>query len=247
MGKKNKKLNLDKDALYDYYINKELSPREIGEIFNCTTKSVRNYLIKYDIPLRSMSESIVISSSKRSDDTLRKRAQKFRKTWYLRPIEEREEINKSRKTKPENLKLAIEKSKITKMANKSGKQSKSEDSFYKMLLIIFEKDDIIRQYYDKDRYPFNCDFYIKSKDLFIEYQGHPSHGYCPFNRNNKDHINYLSKQTLDMTTWTHRDVLKLDYAKKSNINLLLVYPRHDNYLLKNNKLLSFQISDLEKI
>ena len=57
----------------------------------------------------------------------------------------------------------------------------------------------------------------------------------------------LNKQTLDMTTWTHRDVLKLDYAKKSNINLLLVYPRHDNYLLKNNKLLSFQISDLEKI
>ena len=50
-----------------------------------------------------------------------------------------------------------------------------------------------------------------------------------------------------MTTWTHRDVLKLDYAKKSNINLLLVYPRHNNYLLKNNKLLSFQISDLEKI
>ena len=55
-----------------------------------------------------------------------------------------------------------------------------------MLLIIFEKDDIIRQYYDKDRYPFNCDFYIKSKDLFIEYQGHPSHGYCPFNRNNRE-------------------------------------------------------------
>ena len=80
MGKKNKKLNLDKDALYDYYINKELSPREIGEIFNCTTKSVRNYLIKYDIPLRSMSESIMISSSKRSDDTLRKRAQKLLKS-----------------------------------------------------------------------------------------------------------------------------------------------------------------------
>lgn len=233
MGKKNKKLNLDKDVLYDYYINKELSPREIGEIFNCTTKSVRNYLIKYSIPLRSMSESIMISSSKRSDDTLRKRAQKFRKTWYSRPIKEREEINKSRKTKPENLKVAIEKSRITKMANKSGKQSKSEDSFYKMLLIIFEKDDIIRQYYDKDRYPFNCDFYIKSKDLFIECNYTWLHEDHPFDKNNTDDLiklNYKLEKSKKskyhayaVKVWTEIDPLKLTTFRKNKLNFMIVY------------------------
>lgn len=246
MGRKNQKLNLEKDILYKYYIEDKLSPREIGELLNCTTKSVRNYLMKYKIPLRTMSESIVISSAKRSEDVLRERALKFRNTWYSRPENEREEINKSRKTKSENLEQALKKSMITKMNRNSGTKSRSEDGFYHLLCNIFGKEDIIRQYFD-ERYPFNCDFYIKSKDLFIEYQGHPSHGYCPFNKDDKECIEFLNKQTIDMTTWTIRDIKKINVARNSGIRLVLIYPKHSNYLIENNKTTTFQSSELEKI
>ena len=64
----------------------------------------------------------------------------------------------------EEIKLKIYK---TKKQNHSFNTSSYEDVFYSKLLLIFDSEDIIRQYYD-DRYPFNCDFYIKSKDLFIE-------------------------------------------------------------------------------
>lgn len=50
--------------------------------------------------------------------------------------------------------------------NKSFNKSISEDQCYNLLKEIFP--DIIRQYRDV-RYPFNCDFYIPSNDLFIEY------------------------------------------------------------------------------
>lgn len=45
--------------------------------------------------------------------------------------------------------------------------SKPEDRFYEMLCSKFGAEDVIRQY-DDARYPFACDFYVKSKDLFIE-------------------------------------------------------------------------------
>ena len=51
-------------------------------------------------------------------------------------------------------------------------KSKSEDKMYQKLCEQYGASDVIRQYYDKTRYPFHCDFYIKSKDLFIELNAH---------------------------------------------------------------------------
>lgn len=45
MSSKNKKLNLDKETLYDLYANQQMTSEEIAKIFNCTSKSIRNYLI----------------------------------------------------------------------------------------------------------------------------------------------------------------------------------------------------------
>lgn len=58
---------------------------------------------------------------------------------------------------------------------------------------MFDKDDIIYQYSDKERYPFNCDFYVKSKDLFIEVNYFWTHGTEPFNENNPEHIKKLNE------------------------------------------------------
>lgn len=69
--------------------------------------------------------------------------------------------------------------------NNSFPSNKEEDSFYNLLLQIFPKEDIERQYSDS-RYPFNCDFYIRSLDLFIELNFHFTHGFHPFNSNSKE-------------------------------------------------------------
>ena len=246
MGKQNKKIFIDKKELYDLYWKDNLSIPEISKIFNCTATTIGIKMRKYGIPRRNDSEAVKISSAKRSREALRKRAIKFRETWYSRPENEREKINKSRATKPENREVQTRKARESKLRNNTNKTSKAEDSFYHLLTILFDKDDVIRPYTD-ERYPFLCDFYIKSKDLFIEYQGHPSHGYCPFEKDNKEHLAYLEKQTIDMTTWTKRDVVKLETAKRNNIRLALIYPHHNNYLIENSKTTTFKINELEKI
>lgn len=123
-----------------------------------------------------------------------------------------------------------------------GRKSKSEESYYNKLVKLFGEDDIIREYRE-ERYPFNCDFYIKSKDLFIEFQGHQSHGIEPYDENNIEHLKLINESHCDMTTFTTRDPHKLDVAKQNNITLILVYPRHKNWIVQNGKLQVLESSD----
>ena len=55
--------------------------------------------------------------------------------------------------------------------NSKANSSRKENEIYNKLLLYFNKDDIIRLYECDYRYPYECDFYIKSLDLFIEYNG----------------------------------------------------------------------------
>lgn len=74
------------------------------------------------------------------------------------------EVKTKKKSK---LKESKKKEYITKKQNNSFNKSKPEEYFYNYLLHKYSKEDIVRQYRD-ERYPFACDFYIKSQDLFIE-------------------------------------------------------------------------------
>lgn len=123
------------------------------------------------------------------------------------------------------------------------KKSKEEDTVYEMLKPVFP--DIIRQY-QESRYPYACDFYIPSKDLFIEYQGYCSHGHnkChePYDPTNPKHIkkvkelqrkadgydlisgNVRSKPGQQyryyIKVWTEIDPLKRQIAKNNNLNFI---------------------------
>lgn len=246
MSSKNKLIDLDRDTLYDLYVVQKLSTPQIGKMYDCTARCIQNHLKRNGILARSFSEASVISMNSRSEEVLLERAKKFRKTWYSRPEEEREAINKTRATKPENVEEAVEKSRVSKMKNNSGRTSKSEDAFYESLKITFG-DEIIRQYYDKERYPFNCDFYIPSRDLFIEYQGYFSHGSEPYDKNNKEHQKLLETTKLDMTVWIEKDPHKLEVAKKNNITLVLIYPKHTHYILRDGELTALKINELWEI
>ena len=73
----------------------------------------------------------------------------------------------------------------TKKKNNSFNKSIQEEQVYQLLLQKFNKNDIIRQY-RSTLYPFNCDFYIKSLDLYIEYHGTWTHGNKPFKHSVED-------------------------------------------------------------
>jgi len=78
-----------------------------------------------------------------------------------------------------------------------------------------------------------CDFYIPSKDLFIELQLSWTHGSKPFVENNIDCQNQLNiwrqkSLTSDyyknaIETWTIRDVKKRNIAKQNKLNYIEVW------------------------
>lgn len=87
--------------------------------------------------------------------------------------------------------------------------------------------------YMSEKYPFRCDFYIKSLDLYIEIQGSWTHGHHPFDKDSEEdiiHLNTLNKKakTSDyykkaIEVWTSRDTKKRKYAKDNNLNYLEIF------------------------
>lgn len=81
--------------------------------------------------------------------------------------------------------------------------------------------------YKEERYPYHCDFYIPSLDLFIEIQAHWTHNNhkyvcdCPDDRDvleiweSKAQSSQFYANAVD--TWARRDVEKRETAKKNNL------------------------------
>lgn len=113
------------------------------------------------------------------------------------------------------------------------KDSKAESDYFNKLKLKYDENDIIRQYFDKDRYPFKCDFYIKSEDKFIEVHGNWTHGGRPFDPNDEECKKKLqvweekAKQfpyyKNAIYTWTDLDVRKAKIAKDNNLNFEVIY------------------------
>ena len=86
--------------------------------------------------------------------------------------------------------------------------------------------DVITQYKDA-RYPFACDFYIPSLDLFIECNYHWTHGGKPYEgtENDKKIVEkWKTKNTKfynnAIQTWTVRDVNKRNTVKENKLNYI---------------------------
>lgn len=120
----------------------------------------------------------------------------------------------------------------TKRKNHTFNTSKPEDNCYNILINKYSVDDIERQY-KSDLYPYQCDFYIKSSNTYIECNFHWTHCGHKFDYNNKDDVNKLEQMKEKAKTskfyknaikvWTERDVNKFEYAKKNNLNYLVFY------------------------
>ena len=123
----------------------------------------------------------------------------------------------------------------TKKINQSFTTSKLESIIYNLLKEKFP--DCKRWYKEDPKYPFECDFYISFLDLFIEINFHWTHGFHPYNpQDPKDQetvrlwkekakeLNYKGKPKdfykNAIYTWTVRDPLKRETARKNNLNWL---------------------------
>lgn len=130
--------------------------------------------------------------------------------------------------------IATKRSKESAIRNGNINHSKPEDMFYAYLIDKYGIDDVVRQYKD-NRYPFYCDFYIKSIDTFIELNIHWCHGFHPFDKNNQLDLDKLHemehKNSVEckpsygnaIKCWTVTDPLKQQIAKENNLNYIMFY------------------------
>lgn len=135
-----------------------------------------------------------------------------------------------RKKKKESLKKAYE----TKKENGTlgFNASKQEKQCFDMLKRVYP--DAISQYFGDSRYPYNCDMYIPSLDLFIEFQGYQGGHYLYPYRDNDEDKKILEEMKLKsikngkknniydriVNVWGNKDIIKRQIAKTNNIRLL---------------------------
>ena len=116
--------------------------------------------------------------------------------------------------------------------------SKIEQQFKEYLEQNYPND--FEYQYRSELYPFNCDFYIKSLDLYIEINGSWTHGGHPFDENNYEDIIRLNEMKSKNTqyyinainTWTISDVKKRNIAKQNNLNYLEIFTKYVDEAIK---------------
>ena len=140
-----------------------------------------------------------------------------------------------------------EKAWATRRRNGTFCTSKPEDSLYLMLCDVFGKEHVIRQYMDRVRYPFHCDFYVTTLDLFIELNATWTHGGHWFDAENALDLQQLFKwkeralhrgsqyYKAAIHTWTEADLLKRSVAETNHLNYLVFW---DNDLTDARRWLS---------
>ena len=119
-----------------------------------------------------------------------------------------------------------------KRANHSFNTSKSETEVFELLQQVF-KD--VQTQYRSELYPFNCDFYIPSLDLYIECHFHWTHGGRPFDENDKSCLEQLAQWKEQsktskfyqkaIKTWIDLDVRKKQIAEDNKLNLVIFYSK----------------------
>ena len=120
----------------------------------------------------------------------------------------------------------------TMKRNHTFNSSSTEEEFF--LYIKSRFPTVVRQYKDKNRYPYFCDFYIPELDYFIELQGYYTHGKHPFDPNSDEDLQlieyYKRKYGEDcqpITIWSIKDVEKRDCAKRNHLNFKEVWSLED--------------------
>lgn len=122
-----------------------------------------------------------------------------------------------------------EKSLETKRKRGTFNSSVSEDALYTLLVDVFGEMDVRRQY-RSDVYPSACDFYVVSRDLYVELNGFRSHMRHWFGQSKDDGDvarALREKQTAFydnvLDVWTRSDVEKRETARRNGLNYVVFW------------------------
>ena len=135
----------------------------------------------------------------------------------------------------ENKKQIVDKIQKSLKIRSTYTKSKVEDIFYHKLVSIYGETDVERQY-KSINYPYACDFYVKSKDLYIEFNGHWTHGDCFYNENSDYTDKFLRRINSHSGAYyekakyvfTKLDVEKVSVAKSNGLNYLVFWDNNLN-------------------
>ena len=139
---------------------------------------------------------------------------------------------------PFQSKEILDKTYFSKLNNHSEHISFPEQLLGNILIDIYGEKDVIHGISTKE-YPYHVDFFIKTKKLYIEYQGFWTHGDHPYNDvtdiNEKINLEKLceeNKQSLynaKLKIWCYKDPEKLKCAIDNNINFLNLYYINEDF------------------
>lgn len=147
----------------------------------------------------------------------------------------REEVRKNHSDAMKKLYLE-RKDEITKKITETKRKNHSFGTSREELAVLdYLKSkfvNVIHQYRSKE-YPFNCDFYLKDFDIYIEYHGDWTHGGRPWDKNDNDCTKLLEKwmEHVDSSkyyrtavyVWTELDVRKRKIANDNNLSYFTFY------------------------
>lgn len=113
-----------------------------------------------------------------------------------------------------------------------GSTVSAEDRVYDMLEKKFGTGNVCREYWSM-QYPYSCDFYIKSFNLYLELNIYPSHGGHWFNllddsdiKKFNEYVKLAKKSAWYKTileTWVQRDPMKRLAASRNHLNYVVFW------------------------
>lgn len=216
--------------------NRETFSQQVRENYKQFEDKRRQTCVeRYGVPYYSMTDKAKADMSRymhENQERIRKNIRETSMERYGVPCytmtEEFRCAQSKRMLNPDYQKHIVE----VKQKNGTLNSSSLEEEMYLRLVDIFGEDDVVRQYKD-ERYPFFCDFYIKSRDLFIEVNGSWTHGFHWFDKSSifdNDVLKRWKKRSIDskfykqaINVWTERDVNKRSAAAKNDLNYLIFW------------------------
>ena len=218
----------------ELYINQNLSIETIAKRYGVSKNKIKNLLKIYQVTQRTTDEKFALIH-KRSRETLKKKYG-VEHPYQISEIKNKmiRKVQAAYATGEPQRKLSevwanqniISKVIKTKLAKGNYNRSEEQEIVKDLLVTYFGENDVEVEYAQHPHYKWPADFYIKSLDLLIEYQGYWAHGKHPFDPNNIEDQKKVARLKIKGTDhtlyaikiWTQRDPEKRAIVKKYHIN-----------------------------
>lgn len=201
--------------------------RNYGVTSFAQTQEYKDFMIELNL------STYGVSSYMQTDDFKSKSCQTMLKNYgvpYYTQSQEFKDLMADPDVNAERMRKQFETKKLNGTLHTSGPEAEC----FELLKQKFGADDVDAQYISA-KYPFHCDFYIKSRDLYIELNAHWSHGGHFFDGNNENDVKkveYWKSKNSEyydncIYVWTDLDKRKAEYAISNQLHYLVFWHKDE--------------------